>query len=120
MTADGLEMTFATNHMSYFVLSNVLRERMGFGGRIVNTASDAHNGSHLDFEDLQSAKHYSGFGAYGRSKLCNILFTRELAGISPEPGSRPTACIRDSSQRGSEIRAEESCPSPFAPPRISR
>jgi NAD(P)-dependent dehydrogenase (short-subunit alcohol dehydrogenase family) len=79
VTADGLEMTFATNHMSYFVLSNVLRERMGPGGRIVNTASDAHNGSHLDFEDLQSAKHYSGFGAYGRSKLCNILFTRELA-----------------------------------------
>ncbi|MGD0190118.1 MAG: SDR family oxidoreductase [Rhizomicrobium sp.] len=79
VTADGLEMTFATNHMSYFVLSNVLRERMGAGGRIVNTASDAHNGAHLDFDDLQSAKHYSGFGVYGRSKLCNILFTRELA-----------------------------------------
>lgn len=79
VTEDGLEMTFATNHMSYFILSNVLKERMGEGGRIVNTASDAHSGPRLDFEDLQSAKHYGGFRAYGRSKLCNILFTRELA-----------------------------------------
>ena len=79
VTQDGLEMTFATNHMSYFVLANVLKARMGAGGRIVSTASDAHKGARLDFDDLQSAKHYSGFGAYGRSKLCNILFTRELA-----------------------------------------
>ncbi len=79
VTEDGLEMTFATNHMSYFVLSNILKARMGPGGRIVNTASDAHKGARLDFEDLQSAKNYSGFSAYGRSKLCNILFTRELA-----------------------------------------
>jgi NAD(P)-dependent dehydrogenase (short-subunit alcohol dehydrogenase family) len=79
VTEDGLEMTFATNHMSYFVLTNVLKDRMGSGGRIVSTASDAHKGAHLDFEDLQSARHYSGFGVYGRSKLCNILFTRELA-----------------------------------------
>ena len=79
VTEDGLEMTFATNHMSYFVLSNILKERMGPGGRIVSTASDAHKGARLDFEDLQSAKSYSAFGVYGRSKLCNILFTRELA-----------------------------------------
>jgi NAD(P)-dependent dehydrogenase (short-subunit alcohol dehydrogenase family) len=78
VTQDGLEMTFATNHMSYFVLTNVLKARMDAGGRIVTTASDAHKGARLDFDDLQSAKHYSGFGAYGRSKLCNILFTREL------------------------------------------
>jgi NAD(P)-dependent dehydrogenase (short-subunit alcohol dehydrogenase family) len=52
---------------------------MGPGGRIVSTASDAHKGARLDFEDLQSAKSYSAFGVYGRSKLCNILFTRELA-----------------------------------------
>lgn len=79
MTEDGLEMTFATNHMSYFVLTSLLRDRMGAGGRIVNTASDAHKGACLDFQDLQSARSYSGFGIYGRSKLCNILFTRELA-----------------------------------------
>jgi NAD(P)-dependent dehydrogenase (short-subunit alcohol dehydrogenase family) len=79
VTEDGLEMTFATNHMSYFVVSNLLKSRMGQGGRIVSTASDAHKGARLDFDDLQSGKSYSGFGVYGRSKLCNILFTRELA-----------------------------------------
>lgn len=79
VTEDGLEMTFAMNHMAYFVLANMLKTRMGPGGRIVNTASDAHKGAKLDFEDLQSSRHYSGFAVYGRSKLCNILFTRELA-----------------------------------------
>ena len=47
--------------------------------RVVNTASDAHKGAVLDFEDLQSAKSYRGFKVYGRSKLCNVLYTRELA-----------------------------------------
>jgi NAD(P)-dependent dehydrogenase (short-subunit alcohol dehydrogenase family) len=80
-TADGLEMTFATNHMSYFVLTEALRERLisSAPARIVNTSSDAHRHMRLDFDDLQASKKYSGFGAYGRSKLANILFTRELA-----------------------------------------
>jgi NAD(P)-dependent dehydrogenase (short-subunit alcohol dehydrogenase family) len=78
-TEDGLEKTFALNHMSYFVLTELLRPRLGAGGRIVSTASTAHRGTHLDFDDLQSEKKYSGFSVYGRSKLCNILFTRELA-----------------------------------------
>ena len=79
ITEDGLEMTFAVNHMAYFVLSNLLRPRMTAGARIVSTASDAHKGAKLDFGDLQSEKRYTGFAVYGRSKLCNILFTRELA-----------------------------------------
>lgn len=81
LTADGLEMTFATNHMSYFLLTMGLAERLKAtpGARVVNTASDAHEGKRLDFDDLQSAKHFRGFKVYGRSKLCNILFTRELA-----------------------------------------
>jgi NAD(P)-dependent dehydrogenase (short-subunit alcohol dehydrogenase family) len=81
LTADGLEMTFATNHMSYFVVTLELAERLRStsGARVVNTSSDAHKGRHLDFSDLQSAKNYRGFPVYGRSKLCNILFTRELA-----------------------------------------
>lgn len=79
LTPDGLEKTFALNHLSYFVLTHLLRPRMGAGGRIVSTASDAHRGARLDFDDLQSAKRFSGFAVYGRSKLCNILFTRELA-----------------------------------------
>jgi NAD(P)-dependent dehydrogenase (short-subunit alcohol dehydrogenase family) len=79
VTEDGLEKTFALNHMSYFVLTELLIPRMVSGGRIVSTASGAHKGAHLDFDDLQSEKRYSGFAVYGRSKLCNILFTRELA-----------------------------------------
>ncbi|MGD0142357.1 MAG: SDR family oxidoreductase [Rhizomicrobium sp.] len=79
LSADGLEMTFAVNHMAYFVVTNLLRQRMGQGARIVSTSSDAHKGAKLNFDDLQSEHGYSGFGAYGRSKLCNILFTRELA-----------------------------------------
>ncbi len=74
-------MTFATNHMSYFVLTLGLADRLRStpGARVVNTASDAHKGARLDFDDLQSARNYSGFPVYRRSKLCNILFTRELA-----------------------------------------
>ena len=67
--------------MAYFVLAHGLRERLitSAPARVVNTASDAHNGAQLDFGDLQSANGYSGFKVYGRSKLCNILYTRELA-----------------------------------------
>ena len=78
---DGLEMTFATNHLAYFVVTTVLLDRLKAtaGARIVSTASDAHKSGKLDFDDLQSARNYSSFRVYGTSKLCNILFTRELA-----------------------------------------
>jgi NAD(P)-dependent dehydrogenase (short-subunit alcohol dehydrogenase family) len=79
VTEDGLEKTFALNHMSYFVITQLLRPRLAEGSRVVSTASDAHKGATLDFADLQSSRHYGGFAVYGRSKLCNILFTRELA-----------------------------------------
>lgn len=81
LTEDGLEYTFATNHAAYHVLTLGLEKslRAAGGARVVNTASGAHRGARLDFDDLQSARAYSGFKAYGRSKLCNILWTRELA-----------------------------------------
>jgi NAD(P)-dependent dehydrogenase (short-subunit alcohol dehydrogenase family) len=81
VTPDGLERTFATNHMAYFVPTHELRERLvaSAPARIVNTASGAHMGHSLDFDDLQLAKQYRIMTAYGRSKLANILFTRELA-----------------------------------------
>lgn len=81
LTVDGLERTFAINHMSYFVLTEALRPRLieSAPSRIVSTSSDAHRHMKLDFDDLQAAQSYSGFRTYGRSKLCNILFTRELA-----------------------------------------
>jgi NAD(P)-dependent dehydrogenase (short-subunit alcohol dehydrogenase family) len=77
--ADGLEKTFALNHMSYFTMTNVLLPKLKARARIVSTASDAHKGNKLNFDDLQSEKGYSSFGVYGKSKLCNILFMRELA-----------------------------------------
>jgi NAD(P)-dependent dehydrogenase (short-subunit alcohol dehydrogenase family) len=81
VTAEGLELTFALNHMAYFVLTQALGERLAgtAQARVVSTASAAHLGAKLDFDDLQCAKGYSGWKAYGRSKLANILFTRELA-----------------------------------------
>ena len=81
VTEDNLELTFAVNHIAYFVLTMGLRERLftSSPARVVNTASDAHRGCKLDFDDLQSARGFSGFKVYGRSKLCNILFTRELS-----------------------------------------
>jgi NAD(P)-dependent dehydrogenase (short-subunit alcohol dehydrogenase family) len=81
VTADGLELTFALNHMAYFVLTAGLRERLiaSAPARIVNTASDAHRSGHIVFDDLQSEKRYKPFRAYGTTKLCNIVFTRELA-----------------------------------------
>jgi NAD(P)-dependent dehydrogenase (short-subunit alcohol dehydrogenase family) len=79
VTADGLEKTFALNHMAYFVITETLRPRLAPDARIVSTASVAHSRAVLDFDDLQGARRYSGFGAYARSKLCNILWTRELA-----------------------------------------
>jgi NAD(P)-dependent dehydrogenase (short-subunit alcohol dehydrogenase family) len=81
VTEDGIELTFATNHLSYFVVTDGLRDCLLAAGRarIVNTSSEAHRGAKLDFDDLQFAKRYRVFAAYGRSKLCNILFTRELA-----------------------------------------
>jgi NAD(P)-dependent dehydrogenase (short-subunit alcohol dehydrogenase family) len=81
VTVDGLERTFATNHMAYFVLTLALRPQLiaAAPARVINTASDAHRRAKLDFEDLQCERNYRAFTAYGRSKLSNILFTRELA-----------------------------------------
>jgi NAD(P)-dependent dehydrogenase (short-subunit alcohol dehydrogenase family) len=81
VTSEGLEMTFATNHMAYFVVTAVLLERLKAtpGARIVSTASDAYKSARLNFKDLQSSRGYGGFGMYGRSKLMNVLFTRLLA-----------------------------------------
>jgi len=81
VSADGLEMTFAINHMAYFVVTNLLLDRLKAtpGARVVSTSSDAHKAGRVDFDDLQLEKSYASFRAYGTSKLENILFTRELA-----------------------------------------
>ncbi len=84
LSADGLELTFALNHLSPFLLTNLLLETLiasgkpGAAARVVNVSSGAHFGAKLDFNDLQSQR-YSGWGAYSLSKLANVLFTYELA-----------------------------------------
>jgi NAD(P)-dependent dehydrogenase (short-subunit alcohol dehydrogenase family) len=82
-TSEGLEQTFALNHLAPFLLTNLLRDRLA-GGRVLTTASGAHKGGRLDLDDLQSTHSYSAMRVYGTSKLCNILFTRELAKRAPE------------------------------------
>jgi NAD(P)-dependent dehydrogenase (short-subunit alcohol dehydrogenase family) len=81
VTAEGFELTFALNHLSYFVVTAGLRERLlgSTPARIVSTSSTAHIGVKIDLDDLQTKNGYSSLKAYGRSKLENILFTRELA-----------------------------------------
>ncbi len=82
-TVDGIETTFAVNHLAYFLLTELLLERLreSAPARVVNVASDAHAsaGGRLDFDDLMSRRSYSLMRVYGKSKLANILFTRELA-----------------------------------------
>lgn len=81
LTVDGFERTFALNHLAYFLLTNLLIDllRTDAPARIVNVSSTAHKGAVLAFDDLQLERKYTGFRAYGRSKLANILFTHELA-----------------------------------------
>ncbi len=82
VTVDGYERTFATNHLAPFLLTNLLLERLkaGKAARVVTVSSMAHRGATLDFDDLNWEKRkFKGLGAYGASKLANILFTVELA-----------------------------------------
>jgi retinol dehydrogenase-12 len=82
-TSEGFERTFALNHLAPFLLTSLLRERLA-GGRVVTTSSDAHTAGRLDLDDLESTKGYAAMRVYGTSKLCNIMFTRELARRAPE------------------------------------
>lgn len=81
VSADGLEMTFALNHLSYFLLTNLLLDllRESPAARIVNVSSAAHVGSRLDFDNLQNERGYASWKAYSQSKLMNLYFTYELA-----------------------------------------
>ena len=80
-TADGLEMQFAVNHLAYFLLTNLLLDRLTAAApaRVVNVSSGAHQGGTLDLSDLQSQRRYDPVRIYGRTKLANVLFTYELA-----------------------------------------
>jgi NAD(P)-dependent dehydrogenase (short-subunit alcohol dehydrogenase family) len=81
ITADGLERTFAVNHLAPFLLTNLLLNRLQQSGpaRVVIVSSHAHARGRIDFDDLQGERSYSGARAYSQSKLANILFTYALA-----------------------------------------
>jgi NAD(P)-dependent dehydrogenase (short-subunit alcohol dehydrogenase family) len=81
-TTEGNEMTFALNHLNYFLLTNLLLDTLKASApaRIINVSSDAHQGATINFDDLQSKRYpIGGLPAYSRSKLMNLLFTYELA-----------------------------------------
>ncbi len=81
VSADGFELTFALNHLSYFLFTHLLLDiiKTSAPARIINVSSDTHRGAKINFDDLMSEKNYSGFGVYGQSKLANVMFTYELA-----------------------------------------
>jgi NAD(P)-dependent dehydrogenase (short-subunit alcohol dehydrogenase family) len=81
VTSEGHELTFVMNHLGLFLLTELLTPALqkGAPSRIINLSSDAHRAGSIDFDDLQAERGYSSFRAYSRSKLMNILFTRELA-----------------------------------------
>jgi NAD(P)-dependent dehydrogenase (short-subunit alcohol dehydrogenase family) len=81
LSPDGIEMTFALNHLGYFLLTHLLLDslRGSVPARIVNVSSEAHRRGRVDFGDLQGQRRYGGWRAYAQSKLANLLFTYELA-----------------------------------------
>ncbi len=80
-SVDGIEMTFALNHLGYFLLTNLLLDTLKASApsRIVNVSSEVHRDVTLDLEDLQASRGFNGYQVYKRSKLANLLFTYELA-----------------------------------------
>ena len=81
LTTDGIEMTWAVNHLAPFLLTTLLLDRLkdSAPARIITTASEAHQGAYIPFSDLNAERSYRSFRRYGETKLANILFTSELA-----------------------------------------
>ncbi|WP_337177003.1 SDR family oxidoreductase [Paludisphaera sp.] len=115
-TVDGIETTFAVNHLAPYLLTNLLLPllRAAPSARVVTVASGAHRGVTMNFDDLEGRRRYSGWRAYQRSKLANILFTRELAArlqgepitaACLHPGYVNTRIFRDATWKGAVMRA---------------
>jgi NAD(P)-dependent dehydrogenase (short-subunit alcohol dehydrogenase family) len=81
LSVDGVELTWALNHLAPFLLTSLLLERLkeSAPARVITTASGAHDGARIPFDDLNAEHSYRSFGRYGETKLANILFTSELA-----------------------------------------
>ena len=101
VTADGLERTFALNHLAPFLLTDLLLDQLAQSApsRVVTVSSNAQALGRIDFDDLQGERSYSGSRAYDQSKLANVLFTYELArrlhrsSVPATQSSPPTRCI---------------------------
>lgn len=93
LTKDGFELQFGTNHLGPFALTGLLLSSLLAqpGSRIVTVSSNAHRAGRLNFDDLQSARHYQKMAAYGRSKLANLMFTYELQRRLSAAGARTIA-----------------------------
>ena len=110
LSADGIEMTLALNHLSYFLLTHLLLPalRATPTSRIVNVASEAHRGVSLDFDNLQGESRYNRWLAYKRSKLANLLFTYELSRqLSGELSYRQ--CASSGVRRHKHRRSQQLC-----------
>ena len=94
LTADGLERTFAVNHLAPFLLTSLLLDRLTASApaRVVTVSSGAHASGRIDFDDLQGERNYSGQRAYSQSKLANVMFTYELARRLDGTGVTATVC----------------------------
>jgi NAD(P)-dependent dehydrogenase (short-subunit alcohol dehydrogenase family) len=101
LTDDGIEQTFAVNHLAPFSLTTDLYPLLeNAGGRVVIVSSDAHRGASMKFERLRTVESYSGWAAYSRSKLANVLFTYELANRSEAITAN---CLHPGAVPGSEF-----------------
>lgn len=80
-STDGIEMTFALDHLNYFLLTNLMLGLLKAAdrARVVSVSSMAHAGGHINFDDLEAKRSFSSWGAYSQAKLANVLFTYELA-----------------------------------------
>lgn len=87
-SVDGIEMTFALNHLGYFLLTNLFKEMLiaSAPARVINVTSSTLKRATINFEDLENEKRYNGLKAYEQSKLANLLFTYEMARVLKEKG----------------------------------
>jgi retinol dehydrogenase-14 len=113
LTPDGLETTFAINHLAHFLLTNLLLEKIKHSApaRIITVSSGMHRGARIEWDNLQGEKNYTGYDAYARSKLANVLFAFELAARlagaqvtsnALHPGVIHTKLLHAGSQPGAE------------------
>ena len=115
-TREGIELTWALNHLAYFIVTRELLPLLRTSsGRMVNVSSAAHASGKIHWQDPEFKTGYSAWGAYNQSKLANILFTRELAYREREPGrerQRPA-----SGPGGLRLRAQQRAPGQVTEPR---